>query len=123
MEINKPLLKAAFGWGFLLWLFGYVLSMILFMLVPPNAIGWIITPIATCVALWVLIKKINCFSLSYYAVIGICWAVLAVVLDYFFIVKALKPQDGYYKLDVYLYYFLTLLLPLIAGWWKLHKRR
>jgi len=35
-----------------------------------------------------------------------------------FIVKAFKPADGYYKLDVYLYYALTFALPLIVGWRK-----
>jgi hypothetical protein len=29
-----------------------------------------------------------------------------------------KPADGYYKLDVYLYYILTFALPLIVGWRK-----
>ena len=38
----------------------------------------------------------------------------AIVLDYLLIVKALNPADGYYKLDVYLYYALTFILPLAA---------
>ena len=33
-----------------------------------------------------------------------------------FIVAAFKPADGYYKPDVYLYYALTLAIPLFAGW-------
>lgn len=44
--------------------------------------------------------------------------VKAVVCDYFFLVKLFKPADGYYKLDVYMYYFLTLTFPLIIGWRK-----
>jgi hypothetical protein len=35
-----------------------------------------------------------------------------------FIVKLLNPADGYYKADVYLYYALTFISPLIVGWWK-----
>lgn len=46
----------------------------------------------------------------------VSWTVIAVLGDYLFIVKALKPADGYYKLDVYLYYALTLFIPFLAGW-------
>ncbi|HKW00136.1 MAG TPA: hypothetical protein VJN96_09935 [Vicinamibacterales bacterium] len=44
------------------------------------------------------------------------WLLIAVAGDYLFIVKAFKPPDGYYKLDVYLYYALTFAIPLFAGW-------
>lgn len=120
MEINKQLFKDTFGWGFLLWLLGYILGIILFMIVPPSIIGWIITPVATIITLWVLIKTIRSSSFQYYFIIGIIWTILAMVLDYIFIVKAFKPKDGYYKLDVYLYYALTFILPLIIG---LRKQR
>jgi hypothetical protein len=36
-------------------------------------------------------------------------------------VDAIKPADGYYKLDVFIYYALTLLVPLAVGWWKLAR--
>lgn len=114
--------KDTLGWGFLLWLIGYILSIILFMLVPTSVIGWIITPIATIITLWVLIKKIKSSSLQYYLIVGVIWTILAVVLDYFLIVKAFKPEDGYYKLDVYFYYALTFLLPLIIGLRKQRER-
>ncbi len=42
--------------------------------------------------------------------------------DYLFIVKALKPADGYYKPDVYLYYAPTLAIPLFAGWRRTLRR-
>lgn len=35
------------------------------------------------------------------------WTLIAVLDDHLFIVRALKPADGYYKPDVYLYYALT----------------
>lgn len=120
MEIDKQFFKDALGWGFLLWLLGYILGIIFFMIVPHSIIGWIITPIATIITLWVLIKKIKSFSLQYYLIVGIIWTILAIVLDYFLIVKAFKPEDGYYKLDVYLYYALTFILPIIIG---LRKQR
>ncbi len=121
MEINKQFLKDALGWGFVLWLFGYILGIILFMLMPSSIIGWVITPIATIITLWVLFKKIKSSSLQYYLFVGITWTILAIILDYFLIVKTFKPEDGYYKPDVYLYYALTFILPLITGLRKQKK--
>jgi hypothetical protein len=48
--------------------------------------------------------------------------VMAIVLDYVFLVMMFKPEDGYYKLDVYFYYFFTLVLPLLVGWVKTTKK-
>jgi hypothetical protein len=121
MEIDKQFFKDVFGWGFLLWLFGYLLGIILFFAVPKSMIGWMITPLATIVAVWVLIKKIERVSFSYYLLIAIFWTLIAVVLDYFLLIKIFKPEDGYYKPDVYLYYSLTFILPLVIGLWKRKK--
>jgi heme/copper-type cytochrome/quinol oxidase subunit 4 len=121
MKINKQFYKDTFGWGFFLWLLGYILGIILFFALPKSMIGWIISPIATVVTLWVLIKKIQSVSFSYYFLIAISWTVIAVILDYFLLVKVLKPEDGYYKPDVYLYYTLTFILPLLVGLWEKKK--
>jgi heme/copper-type cytochrome/quinol oxidase subunit 4 len=121
MKINKQFYKDTFGWGFFLWLLGYILGIILFFALPKSMIGWIISPIATVVTLWVLIKKIQSVSFSYYFLIAISWTVIAVILDYFLLVKVLKPEDGYYKPDVYLYYTLTFILSLLVGLWKKKK--
>ena len=48
--------------------------------------------------------------------VGLVWLLIAVLGDFVFIVKAFSPADGYYKLDVYVYYALTLAIPLAAGW-------
>lgn len=103
------------GWGFLLWLVGYALGIILFIFVPVSLIGWIIMPIGTVITLWVLVNKINADTLNYYVKLAFVWLITAVVLDYFFLVKAFKPSDGYYKLDVYLYYLIIFFLPVIVG--------
>lgn len=116
--MSKKILIDLLGWGFLLWLIGYILGIILFMLVPSSLIGWIITPIGIFIALWVLIKKIAATSLTYYLKISILWTLIAIVCDYFFLVNVFNPADGYYKLDVYLYYALTFSLPLIVWWYK-----
>jgi len=116
--MDKQFLKEAFGWGFALWLIGYILGILLFALVPPVAIGWVITPFGVGITLWVLLKKIKAGSIGHYAGIAVVWTLLAVALDYLFLVQIFKPADGYYKFDVYLYYFLTFTLPPLVGWHK-----
>lgn len=116
--MKRQVLRDTLGWGFLLWLIGYALGIVLFAVVPPSLIGWIISPIGTVITLWVLLKKVKGDSLQYYVLLAIAWTLIAIVFDYFFLVKVFKPADGYYKLDVYLYYTLTFVLPLIVGWVK-----
>ena len=107
-------------WGFLLWLFGYILGIIFFFFVPKESLGWFIMPVAVIVTLWVLFKKIERETFFCYALVGVFWTIIAVSLDYAFIVWMFKSTD-YYKLDVYLYYILTLTLPAVVGWYKLNK--
>ena len=118
---KKQILKDGLGWGLGLWFVGYILGFIFFVLVSPDMIGWVIMPIGIIVTLWVLFKKINADSFKYYILLAIIWTFIAIFCDYFFLVKALKPADGYYKLDVYIYYSLTLVLPIIVGWLKKYK--
>ena len=119
--MSKQLVKDAFGWGFVLWLVGYALGIMLFSVVALNKIGWIIMPIGTALTLWVLLKKIKADSFQYYTLLAVIWLFIAVVFDYLFLVKAFKPADGYYKLDVYLYYALIFVLPLLVGWIRKKK--
>ena len=113
----------AIGWGVILWLIGYVLGIVLFAFVPYAMIGWIILPMGTIVALWILWKRIHGDSLQYYVWVAVAWVLIAIACDYFFLVKLFKPADGYYKLDVYVYYALTFILPLVVGWRKLAARK
>lgn len=117
--MTKQLIKETLGWGLLLWLLGYILGIALFMIVPTSMIGWIIMPIGVIASLLVLVKKIKSNS---YLLIAISWMLIAVVFDYFFLVKLFKPSDGYYKPDVYLYYGLTFILPLIYGRYKSNEK-
>ncbi len=121
--MNKKLFKEALGWGFLLWLVGYVLGIVLFMLVPVAYIGWIIMPIGIVITLWVLYRKIHSEKFNYFLKLGVVWTVMAVIFDYIFIVIMFTPDDGYYKLDVYFYYLFTLTLPLLVGWMKTNKKK
>jgi len=119
--MNRQILEDGFGWGFLLWLIGYILGIVLFMMVPPAILGWVIMPIGILITLWVLLKKIKTTSFQHYLLLAVTWTLIAVIFDYFFLVRVFKPADGYYKLDVYLYYLLTFLLPLIVGYKKNKK--
>lgn len=85
-------------------------------------IGWIIMPIGTAIAIWIAFRKVKGDTLQYYCLVALVWLLIAVLGDYLFIVKALKPADGYYKPDIYLYYALTLAIPLFAGWRRTLRR-
>ncbi len=112
--MEKQLLKDSFGWGLALWFIGYVLGLILIFLFPASLIGWIIMPIGLIITFWVLFKKVRANSFKYYLILSVVWTIIAIVFDYVFIVEAFKPTE-YYKLDVYLYYIITFISPLIAA--------
>jgi hypothetical protein len=114
--VNKQLLKDSQGWGFALWLIGYLLGIVLFTFLPTSVVGWVIMPVGIAITLWVLWKKIKGDSFRYYLIVAVVWTLIAVVLDYFLLVKLFNPADGYYKLDVYIYYAATFALPVIVGW-------
>jgi hypothetical protein len=113
--MNKSFFRDAFGWGFILWLIGYILGIALFMVVPPSQIGWVIMPVGVVITAYVAMKKVKGDSLGFYIILAVVWTLLAIVLDYFLLVRLFKPADGYYKLDVYIYYGLTFLIPLGVG--------
>jgi hypothetical protein len=118
---RKILLNTLF-WGFILWLFGYLLGIIFFAFVPKDMIGGAILPFGLIVTIWVLFKKIERESFKCFIGLGVIWTIIAVVLDYFFIVRLFNSTD-YYKLDVYLYYALTFLLPITVGWYRLKNAK
>lgn len=109
--------RYALAWGFGLWLIGYVLGIIAFAFVPTSQIGWLIMPIGVLITSWVLLR-VERESMWFYAGLSIVWTSFAISFDYLFIVRAFAPVDGYYKLDVYIYYFLTFALPLVFGIWS-----
>ncbi|KKQ10310.1 MAG: hypothetical protein US20_C0001G0024 [Candidatus Pacebacteria bacterium GW2011_GWF1_36_5] len=115
-------IKNMLTWGFILWLGGYLASIILFFIVPKEYIGWVLSPLASVFTIWVLMKKVKRPELMCYFGTGLIWTIMAILLDYLFIVTLLKTGNSYYKHDVYLYYFLTFVLPMGVGYWKFkHK--
>lgn len=121
VTMTKQFLKDAVGWGVTLWIIGYLLGIILFAVVSQSLIGWVIMPIGILITLWVLLKKVKANSFQYYLFLAIAWTLIAIVFDYLFLVKVFKPADGYYNLDVYLYYALTFILPILVGLRKNYK--
>ena len=119
--MTKQFLRDSLGWGFILWLIGYILGIVFFAIVPPSMIGWAISPIGIVITLWVLLKKIKNDSIKYYLYLAIIWTLIAIVCDYLFLVKIFQPAGGYYKLDVYLYYIITFILPVAVRWYKNRK--
>lgn len=113
LKKQNSLLKVGIGWGFCLWLVGYILGIAAFMLVPANMIGWVVSPIGIVVTLLVLTKKIRGNQFEYFLKLALVWTSIAIVLDYLFIVK-LFANSHYYKPDVYFYYLSTFVLPLIV---------
>ena len=112
------LIRDALGWGVALWLIGYVPGIALFFVLPTTVIGWSIMPAGVLITLWVLLTRIKYRSVWQYAILSLFWTALAIGLDYLFIFKLFSPEDGYYKLDVYVYYGVTFLMPLAVGWWR-----
>ncbi len=111
------ILKNTLFWGFILWLVGWALGVALFMTMPVNLLGWVITPIGIIITLWVLLKKIEREELMCFFGVGLIWTIMAVVLDYIFNVKLFNIAN-YYKFDIYLYYAFTFILPILVGWYK-----
>jgi hypothetical protein len=111
-------IKNTLFWGLILWLVGYIAGIVLFFVVPKDYIGWVITPLATLFTIWVIMYQVKRPELKCYFGLGVVWMVMAIVLDYLFIVLLFKSGSAYYKPDVLLYYFLTLTLPIGVGYWK-----
>ena len=113
--MEKGSVRDVILWGFLLWLIGYGLGILLFAVVPAWTIGWYLLPVGVIVTTCVLWSRGPGRSFGYFLALALSWTAFAIVLDYFLIVKLFQPTDGYYKLDVYLYYVLTFVQPLIVG--------
>ena len=102
--------------GVALWLIGYLSSLALFFSPYAGVMGWILlvifTPVTIAIAvLW--FRKRKLLPLAYYAKVGVAWVLIAVVLDYLFIVQLF--QATYYGADVFVYYAVTFLIPVGIG--------
>jgi hypothetical protein len=119
----KPWIKDTAGLGTLLWLIGYLASLVLFFTPYAGVMGWILiaifTPVTIAIAWW-WFRPRETLSLEYYAGVGVAWVLIAVVLDYLFIVQLF--QATYYGPDVFVYYVLTFLIPVGVGLYLIRTR-
>ena len=109
-------IKDTAGLGTGLWLIGYLASLVLFFTPFAGVMGWILLVIFTPVTIaitWWWFRERETLPLQYYAGVGVAWVLIAVVLDYLFIV--LLFQAAYYEADVFVYYALTFLIPVGVG--------
>ncbi len=102
--------------GFVIWLIGYIASIILYFFVPKEILGWVLFIIFTPLMLYMPYKRFRNREETavYYFLVALVWLLIAVVFDYVFIVKLFNSQD-YYKLDVFVYYAVTFLAPFLIG--------
>jgi hypothetical protein len=112
----KQWIKDTAGLGVVLWLIGYLASLVLFFSPYAGIMGWILlavfTPVTIAVTWW-WFRQRERLPLQYYACVGVAWTLIAIVLDYLFIV--LMFQATYYESDVFVYYAVTFLIPLGVG--------
>jgi cation transport ATPase len=117
MENLKTKIFDTIGLGIGLWLIGYIASMILFFIIPNNLLGWVLFVIFTPITLYIAYLRFRKRkeSMSYYLVIASIWTIIAIILDYIFIVT-LFNNPNYYKLDIFVYYITTFIIPLLIGY-------
>jgi hypothetical protein len=116
-------IKDTAGLGTVLWLIGYLASLALFFSPFAGIMGWILlvifTPVTIAIAWWWFGKRER-LPVQYYAGVGVAWVLIAVVLDYLFIV--LLFQAIYYGPDVFVYYAVTFLIPVGVGLYLIRSR-
>jgi len=102
--------------GIFVWLIGYFAGIVLYFFLSPVILGWVLFAIFTPIVILLCYKRFGKReeSVSYYASVAAVWLVVALVFDYLFLVKLLNPPV-YYKLDVYVYYASTFLIPFLVG--------
>lgn len=115
----EPALRDTVYAGILLWVAGYLASMAVYFSGLDYAIWGKVVLILylPCVAVFAY----RYFSgrhlrLRYFAGIGLAWSLIAIILDFPFIVLRFGAWQ-YYGPDVYLYYIAMVLIPAGAGWY------
>lgn len=116
MKTTKQKLVDTVGCGLGLWVIGFALGMMLFPFVPVARLGWIIVPVMAVVSVLLAFRRLRGSqeSSTYFVIVGAVWLLIAVMLDDIFLVRAFLVQ-GYYDLDVFIYYALMLVVPIAVG--------
>jgi hypothetical protein len=113
----EQILRDTAGMGALLWLAGYLASMAVYFSPLDYAVwGRVVLVLYIPPVIWITAWYFSGRDLPlwYYAGVGIAWSLTAVALDYPFIVLRFGAWQ-YYTPDVYLYYALMFLVPVVIG--------
>lgn len=104
------------GLGFVIWLIGYIASILLWGFVSHDMLGWVLFVIFIPLMLYLPYRRFRNRkeTVGYYFLVALAWLLIAVVFDYIFIVKLFDAKD-YYKLDIFVYYTVTFLAPFLIG--------
>jgi hypothetical protein len=104
------------GLGLLIWLIGYIASIVLWGAVSPDMLGWVLFVVFLPLMIYIPYSRFRNRkeTVGYYLLMASVWVLIAVVLDYLFIVQMFNSQS-YYKLDVYVYYAITFIAPFLIG--------
>ena len=115
-KIPKTTMVDAPALGIFVWLIGYLAGIVLYFFLSPDILGWVLSAVFTPIVILLCYRRFGKRneSISYYAFVATAWLIIAVVFDYLFLVKLLNPPV-YYKLDVYIYYASTFLIPFLVG--------
>ena len=115
-RMTKTMLVDAPALGIFVWLIGYLAGIVLYFFLSPDILGWVLFVIFIPIVILLCYRRFSNRneSISYYAFVAAAWLIIAVVFDYLFLVKLLNPPI-YYKLDVYIYYASTFLIPFLVG--------
>jgi len=125
MDCMHPFIRDALVPGIFFWLVGYLAGIVLFFTQYREILGWILivvfTPFTIAVTWWWFLNRMQP-ALRYYAGVGIAWSIIAIVLDYVFIVN-LFSSAGYYTLHIFLYYGLMFVIPVGVGMFLMWRER
>ena len=115
-KMTKTILVDAPALGIFVWLIGYLAGIVLYFFLSPDILGWVLFAVFTPIVILLCYRRFRKRneSISYYAFVAAAWLIIAVAFDYLFLVKLLNPPI-YYKLDVYVYYASTFLIPFLVG--------
>ena len=102
--------------GFLLWVVGFALGMLLFTLIPASILGWyllvIIVPLTIIISLYRFKERNE--SIKYFLFVASVWLLIPIILDFIIIVLTFNVQN-FYDIDLLIYYALTFIIPLSLG--------
>jgi len=113
----EQLLRATAGMGALLWIAGYLASMAVYFSPLKYAVrGRVVPALSIPVAVRVTWRYFTGrdLSLLYFTGVGLAWSLIAIILDYPFIVLRFGAYQ-YYTPDGYFYYTVMFLIPFCTG--------